>query len=108
MSLHVNKGLAGAPAEAIAAARDTATNPAVLDAFALVISGAEGPPAYPGVPGHEPDVAPPGGTRRRSTEAMDEVRSLLPSAGSYVAESDFFEAAWRESFWGRTTPGCSR
>ena len=42
VSLHVNKGLAGAPAEAIAAARDTATNPAVLDAFALAISARRG------------------------------------------------------------------
>ena len=42
VSLHLNKGLAGAPAEAIAAARDTAMNPAVLDAFALVISGGRG------------------------------------------------------------------
>ena len=31
------KGLAGAPPEEIAAARDTATNPAVLTAFALAI-----------------------------------------------------------------------
>jgi FAD/FMN-containing dehydrogenase len=31
---------------------------------------------------------------------MREVRKLLPSAGSYLAESDFFEAAWREAFWG--------
>jgi hypothetical protein len=36
VSLHVNKGIAGGPAEAIAAARDTAINPAVLDAFALI------------------------------------------------------------------------
>jgi FAD binding domain len=57
VSLHLNKGLAGAPADAIAAARDTAMNPAVLDAFALIISAAEGPPAYPGLPGHEPDLA---------------------------------------------------
>lgn len=35
VSLRLNKGLAGAPAEAITAARDRATNPAVLDAFAL-------------------------------------------------------------------------
>ena len=81
VSLHVNKGLAGAPAEAIDAARDTATNPAVLDAFALAISGAEGPPAYPGVPGHEPDLAAARAARRpRSTEAMGEVRKLLPNA----------------------------
>ena len=32
-------------------------NPAVVDAFALVISGALEQPAYPGVPGHEPDTA---------------------------------------------------
>ena len=99
MSLHVNKGLAGAPADAIAAARDTAINPAVLDAFALVISGAEGPPAYPGIPGHEPDLS-----ARQHAEAIDramtEVRSLLPIVGSYVAESNFFEPAWRKSFWG--------
>src|SRR4030095_1090538 len=37
LSLHSNKGLAAAPAEARAAARDTAMNPAVIDAFALVI-----------------------------------------------------------------------
>ena len=57
MTLHFNKGLAGATADAIAAAKDTPMNPAVADAFALAISGALEPPAYPGVPGHEPDVA---------------------------------------------------
>jgi hypothetical protein len=100
LALHVNKGLAGAPDRAIAAARDTATNPAVLEAFALAISGAEGPPAYPGIPGHEPNPA----TARREAaavgRAMDEVRSLLPSVGSYVSESDFFETAWQNAFWG--------
>jgi FAD/FMN-containing dehydrogenase len=100
IALHVNKGLAGAPVEAIAAARNTAINPAVLDAFGLVISGAEGPPGYPNIPGHEPDVA----AGRRQAEAVDkamtEIRKLTPSAGSYVAESNFFDAAWQESFWG--------
>jgi hypothetical protein len=37
VELHFNKGLAGARADAIAAARDTATNAAVPDAFALAI-----------------------------------------------------------------------
>jgi len=63
MSLHFNKGLAGAPAEEIAAARDTAMNPAVLDAFALAICAAGGPPAFPGIKGHErmalPEVVRP-------------------------------------------------
>ena len=100
VSLHVNKGVAGAPADAIAAARDTAMNPAVLDAFALIISAAEEPPAYPGIPGHEPD---PSAARRHADaidRAMTEVRTLLRTVGSYVAESNFFEPAWQESFWG--------
>ena len=100
VTLHVNKGLAGAPAEAIDAARDTAMNPAVLDAFALLISGAEGPPAYPGIAGHEPDLATARADASAIDKAMNEVQQLLPSVGSYVSESNFFDAAWRESFWG--------
>ncbi|CAB3806046.1 BBE domain-containing protein [Pararobbsia alpina] len=100
VSLHVNKGLAGAPAEAVAAARDTATNPAALDAFALLIAGAEGPPAYPGIQGHEPDTELARRHARSIGQAMDEVRKLVPEAGSYVAESNFFNAQWQRSFWG--------
>ena len=100
VSLHTNKGLAGAPAEAIDAARDTATNPAVLDAFALVISAAEGPPAYPGIPGREPDRPTARAHAGAIGRAMNELRKLLPVVGSYVAESDFFEPAWQGSFWG--------
>jgi hypothetical protein len=98
VSLHTNKGLAGAPAEAIAAARDTAMNPAVLDAFALLISAAEGPPAYPGIPGHEPDLPAARRHADSTDEAMTEVRKLIPNAGSYVSEGNFFDEAWQESF----------
>jgi FAD/FMN-containing dehydrogenase len=97
---HFNKGLAGATADAIAGARDTAMNPAVLDAFALAISASAGPPAFPGLPGPEPDLT---AARRHGQEvgrAMDELLKVAPQAGSYVAESDFFESLWRESFWG--------
>jgi FAD/FMN-containing dehydrogenase len=104
VSLHFNKGLAGAPAEAVAAAKDTAMNPAVLDAFALVICGAEGPPAYPGVIGHEPDVLIARQRRQAIGLAMDELRKLVPNAGSYVSESNFFEANWQQSFWGPNYP----
>jgi FAD/FMN-containing dehydrogenase len=52
IGLHFNKGLAGAPGEALERARDTATNPAVLNAFVLAIvanggrlSRCSGPPA---------------------------------------------------------------
>jgi FAD/FMN-containing dehydrogenase len=104
VTLHVNKGLAGARAEMVEAARDTATNPAMLDAFALIISGAHGPPAYPGIRGREPDQPV---ARRRSEaieKAMREVRKLLPTVGSYLSETNFFEPQWQESFWGSNYP----
>jgi hypothetical protein len=56
VELHFNKSLAGAPVDAIAAARDTATNPTVLDAIALAIIASGQGRAYPGLPGHEPDL----------------------------------------------------
>jgi FAD/FMN-containing dehydrogenase len=100
MALHFNKGLAGAPAEAIAAARDTATNPAATEAFALAISAAEGPPAFAGVAGHEPDLAKARTNAERVSAAMGELRKLVPQPGSYVSESDYFEADWQQAFWG--------
>lgn len=102
--LQFNKGLAGAPPDAIAASRDTATNPAVLAAFALAIIGGFGPPAYPGIPGHEPDLDNARSDARAIGRAMDELRKVAPSAGSYVSESDFFEPDWQHSFWGDNYP----
>lgn len=100
IGLHVNKGLAGAPPEVIAAARETAMNPAVLDAFALGISAAEEQPAYPLVPGHEPDVALARQHRQSVARATAEMRALVPEANSYVSESDYFEADWQRAHWG--------
>jgi FAD/FMN-containing dehydrogenase len=104
MSLHFNKGLAGAPAEEIAAARDTAMNPTVLDAFALAICAAGGPPAFPGVKGHEPDLNAAGRAASAVTKSMDKLLEVVDDAGSYVAESDFFEYQWRRSYWGSNYP----
>jgi FAD/FMN-containing dehydrogenase len=104
VSLHVNKGLAGAPDEAIAAARDTAVNPAVLDAFALVICAASGPTAYPGFVGREPDTALARRQSQAIAAAMDELRKLSPNPGSYLSESNFFEPDWQRSFWGANYP----
>jgi FAD/FMN-containing dehydrogenase len=104
VSLHFNKGLAGAPAEEVAAARDTATNPAVLDAFALAIIATGGPPAFPGIPGHEPDIAVARRHAREIGQAMDELLKVVAKAGSYVSESDFFERSWQQSFWGSNYP----
>ena len=102
--LQFNKGLAGAPAEAIAAARDTATNAAVQDAFALAIVGGFGPPAYPGIPGHEPDIEEARAEARGIARAMDELHKVAPDVGSYVSESNFFEKDWQRSYWGANYP----
>ena len=100
VGLHLNKGLAGAPAEEIAAARDTATNPAATEAFALAISAAFGPPAFAGIAGHEPDMA---AAKRNATEveaAMAELRKLVPDGGAYLSESNYFQKDWQQAFWG--------
>ena len=99
-SLHFNKGLAGAPAAEIAAAKDTATNPAMLDAFALAIIAGEGEPAFTGIAGHEPDLAFARKQAARINKAMDELLKIVPDAGSYVSESNFFQKNWQRSFWG--------
>ena len=56
LELHFNKGLAGSPAEAIEAARDTAMNPAVCGALALAIVADGQGAAYPGISVHQPDL----------------------------------------------------
>ncbi len=104
VSLHLNKGLAGAPQTAIEAARRTAMNPAVLGAFALAILGAEEPPAYPGVPGREPDAAAARADARGIARAMAELRKMVPEPASYVSESNFFEERWQRAFWGGNYP----
>jgi FAD/FMN-containing dehydrogenase len=104
VSLHFNKGLAGAPAQEVAAARDTATNPAVLEAFALAIIAGGGPPAFPGISGHEPDIAEVHQRARHIGKAMEELQKVVTEPGSYLSESNFFERSWQESFWGANYP----
>jgi len=104
ISLHVNKGLWGAAAEALARDRATAVNPAVFDAAALVISASMQPYAFPGVPGHEPDLGLAADRARRVSGAMDVIRALAPDSGSYLNETDYFEPDWQRSFWGGHYP----
>jgi FAD/FMN-containing dehydrogenase len=97
VQLHINKGLAGAPLEAIAAARDTATNPAVLDSFALAIIANGGVPPLPGQPF---DAAVAHRDARAVNDATNELRKIAPALGSYVSESNYFNDAWQQAFWG--------
>jgi FAD/FMN-containing dehydrogenase len=100
VELHFNKGLAGAPSEAIEAAKGTAMNPSVCAAFALAIVANGQGPAYPGIPNHEPDAA----RGRKAADAVDrcmnELRTVASNSGAYVSESNFFESDFEQSYWG--------
>ena len=100
LELHFNKGLAGAPAEASAAARDTATNPAVLDAFVLVIIADGERPSFPGLTRPAMDLDAAHKDAREIDNAADQLRRLVPNAGSYVSESNYFNRSWQEAYWG--------
>jgi FAD/FMN-containing dehydrogenase len=97
VELHFNKGLAGAPDDVIAAARDTSVNPDVVSAFALAIIAADSPnpPAEGSV-----DMA---GSRTRANrvgEAISALRKAAPNSGSYFNECDYFQDDWRRAAWG--------
>jgi FAD/FMN-containing dehydrogenase len=100
VTLHCNKGLAGAPANALRWTANTSTNPAVLDAFALAIAAANEPPAYPGVAGHEPHVAQGRRDAKLVVAAMAPLKALAGRPASYVSETDYFETHWQKAFWG--------
>ena len=75
-------------------------NPLVLDAFALAICAAGGPPAFPGIKGHEPDRAEARRAASAVAKSMKEILALVAVPGSYVSESDFFDPQWQRSYWG--------
>ena len=100
IGLHFNKGLAGAPADAIAAAKDTATNPAVLTAFALVIVADGEGPAYPGIPGYEPAVAKGRAAAKAIDQCLEQLHAIAGQSGSYVNETNYFKMGWQQAFWG--------
>jgi len=97
---HFNKGLAGAPAAAIAASRDTATNPDACEAFALcIIADAQGQLF---------DGGQPENSAHRRAEAvqaaMKALRVCAPDTGAYVNECDYFQEDWQRAFWGPHYP----
>ncbi len=100
VELHFNKGLAGAPPEALAAARDTATNPAVLDAFALAIVADGQGPAFSGIAGHEPDAAAGRIGAANVRASIGALQELVPGGGAYVSESDYFQPDHTAAYWG--------
>jgi hypothetical protein len=102
--LHFGRGLAGAPPEALDAAKDTATNPAVLTAFALaIVADAQGP-AYPGIPGFEPSLDRGRAGAARIRQCVDKLRAIVPNGGAYVSESNYFEHEFQKAYWGGNYP----
>jgi len=99
VGLHFNKGQAGASDDAVRRGRNTAINPAVFGAAALVII-ADGGDGTPGIKGHEPDLTEARTAKASVDAAMQIVRDATPDAGSYVNETDYFEADWQRAFWG--------
>jgi hypothetical protein len=104
IELHFQKGLAGASAEVVGAAKDTPMNPAVTDAFMLAIIGGEGPPAFPGLTDHAPDLTAARRDAARIARATAELRKVAPDAGAYVAESSYFQTDWQQAYWGANYP----
>src|SRR5262249_20952662 len=100
LPLHFNKGLGRSPPAAIAAPKDTATNPPPLTALALVRVANGHDPAYPGIPGHEPEVANGRAAAERIDRCVNELRAIVPQGGAYVSESNYFEKGWQQSYWG--------
>ncbi len=104
VALHFNKGLAGAPSNAIAAAHDTPMNPAVTEAFALAIIGGGGPAAYPGMPGPGPNLASARRDAAAIGRAIGVIRDAVPDAGSYVSEAAFSDPEWQRRSFGDNYP----
>jgi FAD/FMN-containing dehydrogenase len=104
VELHFQKGLAGAPAEVIASAKDTPMNPAATEAFMLAIVAGEGPPGFPGLAGREPNLAAARRDAIRIERAAAELRKAAPEGGAYVAESSYFQADWQQAYWGANYP----
>ncbi len=102
VTLHFNKGLAGAPEDAISASRDTAMNPQVLNAFALAIIADAGASAFAGLPA--PDFAAARRDAAAITTAARVLRQASPDGGSYLSESDYFLPDWQHAYWGEHWP----
>ncbi len=101
VSLHINKGLAGASERVLAREEATSMNPLAREAAALAIVASTQQARYPGLAGHEPDRA--AGARRAEAvnAAIRVLRDATPGGGAYLNEADYFEPGWQESFYGR-------
>jgi FAD/FMN-containing dehydrogenase len=50
--------------------------------------------------GHEPDLRDARRNAKAIAAAIAELGKIAPHAGSYVAESGYFETDWQNAYWG--------
>lgn len=100
VSLHFNKGQAGAADDAALRGKQTSVNPVAYSSAALLIVAA----GEPLEPGREPDRAEAQAARARVDEAFSIVREATPGTGAYANEADYFEPDWQQSLWGANYP----
>jgi len=104
VQFHLNKGIAGAAPEAIAATLQTSMNPAVTDAFTLVIIADGEAPAYPGLPVAAVNLKAAKEDAHKIDLAAAELRKVAPKGGCYLNESNYFNPNWQEDYWGANYP----
>ena len=104
LSLHFNKGLAGGSSEAIRRSRETSINPAVLDAAALVIFGAQSRNVFPNLKDHEPSIQEGLKALQKVNAAAKVIADIAPNSGAYSNEADYFQPNWQQAFWGEHYP----
>jgi FAD/FMN-containing dehydrogenase len=101
VQLACNKGLAGGAPAAMRRTADTSMNPAVLDSFALaLVTAQQNGVVYPGIPGHEPDVAQGRQQATLAAAAIAPLTALRDEPASYFNETDYFQDDWQTAFWG--------
>lgn len=100
VSVHINKGLAGAAQNAVNAGAMTSTNPSVYQANALVLMSATKDKVYKGVSGYSLDTKLANESADAISKSMNLFMKLAPNSGTYVNEADYFQSDWQQVFWG--------
>ncbi|HAT8591443.1 TPA: FAD-binding oxidoreductase [Legionella pneumophila] len=100
LSLHFNKGLAGASQQAIERQRKTSMNPSVLDAAALITIIGGQHYVFPKLPGHKPDLDKARFSAKQAKKAMKLISALNPDSGTYGNEADYNLKNWQRALWG--------
>jgi FAD/FMN-containing dehydrogenase len=100
VTLHFNKGLSGASADAIKRQKNTAMNPEVLDAAALIIIADGQQDSYANIMGHQPNLIKAREVNKKADKAMELIHALSPNSGTYPNEADYFIKDWQTKLWG--------